>query len=255
MISTTVDLSDCYYDWLILERVISSALGIWALSCIPTAAADLWDECVTNAWVSNHILRTSICWRFIAVITESLFREVSVILMPCFSHHCCRDAVWFFTGLVWRLAQARYPALPRSISLLLVVGVRPSQLTILTFFLYIVVVLLVLLCLVICVIYNRRARAFSEQEYNVEANQVDGPPTIIATEYDPTSGPSGIYEGPKSSFSAGQTSAQMTGPTYPVAAQVYNQNRTAPVTQTSFPYPFPGNSPVSRSLSFFFFGK
>jgi len=85
-------------------------------------------------------------------------------------------------------------------------------------------------------------RAASEQEYNVEANQVNGPPTIIATEYNPTSGPSGIYEGPKSGFSAGQSSAQMTGPTYPVAAQVYSQNRTAPVTQTSFPYPFPGYS-------------
>lgn len=129
------------------------------------------------------------------------------------------------------------------------VGLRPFQLTILTLFPYIVVVLLVILCLVICVIYNRRARAISEQEYNVEATQVDGPPTIIATEYNPTSGPSGIYEGPKSSFSAGQTSAQMEGPTYPVAAQVYNQNRTAattaPVTQTAFPYPFPGHSSVS----------
>jgi hypothetical protein len=132
-----------------------------------------------------------------------------------------------------------------------VVGLRPSQLTILTL-LYIVVVLLLLLCLVICVIANRRARAASEREYNVEANQVDGPPTIIATEYNPTSGPSGIYEGPKSGFSAGQSSAQMTGPTYPVAAQVYNQNRTvtAPVTQTSFPYPLPGYSSVSSSYLF-----
>ena len=109
----------------------------------------------------------------------------------------------------------------------------------------IVVVLLLLLCLVICVIYNRRARAASEQEYNVEANQVDGPPTIIATEYNPTSGPSGIYEGPKSGFSAGQSSAQMSGPAYPVAAQVYNQNRTAPVSQSTFDYPFPGYSSVS----------
>ena len=85
----------------------------------------------------------------------------------------------------------------------------------------------------------------------MEANQVDGPPTIIATEYNPTSGPSGIYEGPKSGFSAGKSSAQMTGPTYPVAAQVYNQkNRTAPVGQTAFDYPFPGYSSVSPSLLF-----
>lgn len=53
------------------------------------------------------------------------------------------------------------------------------QVMILTPFpIYIVVVLLLLLCLVICVISNRRARAASEQEYNVEANQVEGPPTI-----------------------------------------------------------------------------
>ena len=93
---------------------------------------------------------------------------------------------------------------------------------------------------------RHRARAASEQEYNVEASQVDGPPTIIATEYDPTSGPSGVYEGPKSSFSAGQTSAQITGPTYPVSAQVYNNPaRTAPVTQSTLSYPFPSYSPVS----------
>jgi hypothetical protein len=112
---------------------------------------------------------------------------------------------------------------------------------------YIVVILLLLLLLIICLIGSRRARAAAEQEYNVEASQVDGPPTIIATEYHPTSGPSGVYEGPKSSFGVGQTSAQMTGPTYPVAAQVYNQNRTAPVAQTTFPYPVPSYSPVSPS--------
>lgn len=72
---------------------------------------------------------------------------------------------------------------------------------------------------------------------------------LIGTEYNPTSGPSGVYEGPKSGFSAGQTSPQMTGPTYPVAAQVYNNNHqknsTAPVTQSTFSYPFPGYSSVS----------
>lgn len=107
-----------------------------------------------------------------------------------------------------------------------------------------VFVLLMLLCLVICIIQKRRAAAAaSEQEYNVEASQVEGPPTIIGTEYNPTSGPSGVYGGPKSGFKSGQTSAEMTGPTYPVAAQVYN--RTAPVTQTTFPdqpYPFTGYS-------------
>jgi len=168
------------FEKMVNQRVVFSALGIWALSCIPTAAATLWEVCTTNA---------------AGVKT-------------------CQNA------------------LPRSAKINIAIAC--------------VVVLLVILCLVICVIYNRRARAISEQEYNVEATQVDGPPTIIATEYNPTSGPSGIYEGPKSSFSAGQTSAQMEGPTYPVAAQVYNQNRTAattaPVTQTAFPYPFPGHS-------------
>ena len=107
-------------------------------------------------------------------------------------------------------------------------------------------VLLLLLSLVICVIRKRLTAAASEQEYNVEASQVHGPPTIIATEYDPTSGPSGVYGSPKSGF--GQTSAQMTGPTYPVAAQVYDQHRTAPVTQSTFPYPFPGYSVRSLLL-------
>jgi len=156
---------------MVKQRVVSTALGIWALSCIPTAAA--WDFCSTNAAgvQTCHISRSA---------------EINVAIAS--------------------------------------------------------VVILLLLFLFFCVIIRRRARAASEQEYNVEANQVNGPPTIIATEYNPTSGPSGIYEGPKSGFSAGQSSAQMSGPKYPVAAQVYNQRRTAPVTQTSFAYPFAGYS-------------
>lgn len=161
---------------MVKQRVVSSALGIWALSCVPTATAAMWDVCTTNA------AGVKTCHK-----TLSRSAKINIAIAS-------------------------------------------------------VVVLLLLLSLVICVINNRRARAASEQEYNVEANQVDGPPTIIATEYNPTSGPSGIYEGPKSGFSAGQSSAQMTGPTYPVAAQVYNQNRTAPVSQTTFTYPFPGYS-------------
>jgi len=161
---------------MVEQRVVSSALGIWALSSVPTATATLWDVCTTNA----------------------------AGVKTCHS------------------------TLSRSAKINIAIAS--------------VVVLLLLLCLVMCVINTRRARAASEQEYNVEANQVDGPPTIIATEYDRTSGPSGIYECPKSGYSAGQSSAQMTGPTYPVAAQVYNQNRTAPVSQTAFAYPFPGYS-------------
>jgi hypothetical protein len=163
---------------MVNQRVVASALGIWALSCVPTASATSWDVCITNA-----------------------------------------------AGV-----QTCHNTLPVSAKINIAIAC--------------VVVVLVLLCLVICVINNRRARAAAEREYNVEANQVDGPPTIIATEYNPTSGPSGIYEGPKSGFSAGQSSAQMTGPTYPVAAQVYSQTRTvtAPVTQSVFPNPPPGYS-------------
>jgi len=161
---------------MVKQRVVSSALGIWALSCVPTASATLWDVCTTNA------AGVKTCHN-----TLSRSAKISIAITS-------------------------------------------------------VVVLLLLLCLVICFINNRRARAASEQEYNVEANLVDGPPTIIGTEYNSTSGPSGIYEGPKSGFSAGQSSAQMSGPTYPVAAQVHNQHRTAPVSQTTFAYPFPGYS-------------
>lgn len=103
-----------------------------------------------------------------------------------------------------------------------------------------------------CIIQKRRAAAAaSEQEYNVEASQVDGPPTIIRTEYNPTSGPSGVYGSPRvigspqSGFRSGQVTVHMTPPAYPVAAQT---NRTAPVTQSTFPdqtYPFTGYSPVS----------
>ncbi|KAF8803979.1 hypothetical protein BYT27DRAFT_7194687 [Phlegmacium glaucopus] len=157
---------------------VSSALGIWALSCIPTATASFWYVCTTNA----------------------------VGMMTCQNElsHSARISLAITS----------------------------------------VFVLLLLFSLVFCVFQNRRAAAASEQEYNVEASQVHGPPTIIATEYNPTSGPSGVYGGPRSGFRSGQTSAQMTGPTYPVAAQVYN-NRTAPASQPTFPnqpYPFTESS-------------
>jgi len=154
---------------MVKQRVVS-ALGICALSCIPTAAA--WDFCSTNA-------------AGVQTCNVSRSAEINIAIAS--------------------------------------------------------VVILLLLFLFICVIIRRHARVASEQEYNVEANQVNGPPTIIATEYNPTSGLSGIYESPKTGFSARQSSAQMTGPTYPVAAQ----HRTAPVTQTSFAYPF---APYSSHL-------
>ncbi|KAF4622116.1 hypothetical protein D9613_009301 [Agrocybe pediades] len=118
-------------------------------------------------------------------------------------------------------------------------------------------VLVLLLTLVVCIVRHRRAAAASEKEYNVEASQVEGPPTIIATEYNPTSGPSGVYSASRSGHVDGRFSpnpAQMSGPMMP--ATVYHQhwhphssnqvqNQTAPVTQSSFPnqpYPFTGYS-------------
>ncbi|PPQ77841.1 hypothetical protein CVT25_015335 [Psilocybe cyanescens] len=118
-------------------------------------------------------------------------------------------------------------------------------------------VLVLLATLVICVIRNRRSSVVSEREYNVEASQVDGPPTIIATEYNPTSGPSGVYSGRKSPYTGNADSRmspqpQMSGPMYPETARHYsnnnqhsiNQNHTAPHSQVTFPdaYPFTGYS-------------
>jgi len=118
-------------------------------------------------------------------------------------------------------------------------------------------VLVLLATLSVCILRNRRASAASEKEYNVEASQVAGPPTIIATSYDPTSGrASPVYSGSKSGIPYGGLSPhpQMAGPMYPAAAHQYNnnpyygsqQNYTAPVSQVTFPnqpYPFTGYSP------------
>lgn len=110
------------------------------------------------------------------------------------------------------------------------------------------VVLILLGSLIFCIIRSRRATAAAEAEYNVEACQVDGPPTIIATSYHPTSGPSGVYSG------GGRTPPEMKGPSFPVAAQMhYNEqgrNYTAPVSQSQFdlpPYPFTGHGPDGPS--------
>jgi len=121
------------------------------------------------------------------------------------------------------------------------------------------IVLLLLITLVIFICINRRKAKSEGQEYDVEASQVDGPPAIIATEYDPTSGGlSRIYgSGPKTSDTRLPSPPQMTGPAMPVAAHPYesrplDQTRTAPVTQTTFngqqPYPFTYN-PRNGSLA------
>jgi len=123
-------------------------------------------------------------------------------------------------------------------------------------------VLLLLFVLVVCIIRNRRAAAASEREYNMEASQMQGPPTIIATEYNRHSGPSPVYSAdghPKSAqfaIGSGHLSPQppqMTGPSFPATVHHnnYNEgqkylNQTAPVHQVSFPdqpYPSSGYSP------------
>jgi len=110
------------------------------------------------------------------------------------------------------------------------------------------IVLLLLAALVIFICINRRKARKEEKEYDLEASQVDGPPAIIATEYDPHSGGlSRIYgNGPKTTDSRFPSPPEMTGPTLPAVAYPYEsrfpeQTRTAPVSQTAFPdqpYPF-----------------
>jgi len=112
-------------------------------------------------------------------------------------------------------------------------------------------VLILLATLSVCIVRNRRSSA-EEQEYNVEASQVQGPPTIIATAYDPSLGPSPVYSAKKD----GNPDAHpgMSGPMYPATVHQYNNNsyltsqpnHTAPISQVSFQnqsYPFTGYSP------------
>jgi hypothetical protein len=124
-------------------------------------------------------------------------------------------------------------------------------------------VLLLLLGLVIYIIVKRR-RAQGDQEYNVEAAQVEGPPTIIATEYNPTSGPSRIYSaGPNGHETGNKDQQAVTGPTHPESA--YQSERpptyTAPASRVMFAdqsYPFAYDAvscvrPFRRIILTFFF--
>jgi hypothetical protein len=120
------------------------------------------------------------------------------------------------------------------------------------------VVLILLVILVVCIIRNRRAAAASNDEYNVEASQVDGPATIVDTAYHPRSGPSAVYSG-------GGSPPEMSGPSFPVAAQLpYNigndpsRNHTAPAYRNEFAepeppkysYPFTGYGPNNQNRGF-----
>jgi len=122
----------------------------------------------------------------------------------------------------------------------------------------VMLLILILLCvLVVFIIRNRRAAAASEKEYNVEASQMAGPPTIIATQYNPRLGPSPVYSAgdqPNTAHIIGDLSPQpqMSGPSFPATVH-HNKNddsqkhfhQTAPANQVSFPdqsYPFTGHS-------------
>jgi len=124
-----------------------------------------------------------------------------------------------------------------------------------------VVMLLILISLCVLVVFlirNRRAAATSEKEYNVEASQMNGPPTIIATEYNPRLGPSPVYSDgghPNTAHVIGNLSPQpptpqMSGPSFPATVHHNNDSQkhfhqTAPPHQVSFPnqsYPFTGYS-------------
>lgn len=74
---------------------------------------------------------------------------------------------------------------------------------------------------------------------------MSGPPTIIGTQYNPTSGASGIYSG-------GGFAPQMSGPSVPVSAhRPRDVSYTAPHSQIAFseqPYPSV-YSPVSVPIS------
>jgi len=122
----------------------------------------------------------------------------------------------------------------------------------------VMLLILILLCvLVVFIIRNRRAAAASEKEYNVEASQMAGPPTIIATQYNPRLGPSPVYSAGDQPNTAHiivdlSPQPQMSGPSFPATVH-HNKNddsqkhfhQTAPANQVSFPdqsYPFTGYS-------------
>lgn len=167
----------------------------------------------------------------------------------------CRDRFPFTARLaIWGVGGLSSPISIPPIALI----VSSSQIT--------AALVLMVVGIILCVKRQRARSTAAASEYNVEANQVQGPPTIIATSYDPASGgASGVYEGPNDK-------PEMTGPAYPVAAQVNqfysgqpqsaplypggppgygSQPQTAPANRAAFAdqgYPFTGYSPVSSGI-------
>ena len=117
------------------------------------------------------------------------------------------------------------------------------------------VVLFLLLLVVVFVVIRRRRRAVAAQEeYGVDASQVDGPATIVDTAYHRRSGMAAVYSG------GGRGTPEMSGPSFPVAAQLpYGDPTrvyTAPANRAQFSrpempqysaYPFTGPGSTDRS--------
>lgn len=98
----------------------------------------------------------------------------------------------------------------------------------------VVVLLLIIVLVVYCIRRHRRA-AVSKEDYNVEASQVDGPPTIVDTAYHRRSGLAAVYS------DGGRGSPEMSGLSFPVPAQLpfndQSRNHTAPASRVQFPSP------------------
>ncbi|KAF9039179.1 hypothetical protein BJ165DRAFT_1531280 [Panaeolus papilionaceus] len=109
-------------------------------------------------------------------------------------------------------------------------------------------VLLILIILIICIVKNRQKAADDALEYNVEASQVHGPPTIIATEYHPQIGPTGLITvGGRIVRSPDMKQLNDPSPTFPVPVYYPGespQNHSAP----AMPARFAGHA-VTRSGS------
>jgi len=85
------------------------------------------------------------------------------------------------------------------------------------------------------VIYLKRNRTLLPAE-NMDDSQVRGPPTVLATSYDPSSGTTSIYSGQDGSSRQYYSTMQMPVPNIRDGVQ----SQTAPVTRVTFsdqPYP------------------
>ncbi|TFK38370.1 hypothetical protein BDQ12DRAFT_666106 [Crucibulum laeve] len=102
-------------------------------------------------------------------------------------------------------------------------------------------ILFLVITLMLCVSRNRSSAraAAAATEYNVEAAQMQGPPALIATHYNPTSGPAGVYRTSAGVYatSAGVQASNpgtVPGVAYPARAQVYSHYGSQPQTDAYY---------------------